>query len=191
MSEYCQPLKLNLDVLVYLISFRNVALHKQGYALAARRRGPGRAPRALTRRDRARARAHSWYQVRLVLEGGQQQQPVVLSRQRAKSRFEGEDLQGLNCRVAELDGDGAERRPPGAAGGEEEDRAHAFDGTGSAGHAFYSNASRIRYTWETNALEHLVKYRLEVPITSAVRRAHEHAREAAPRARVRERPPAG
>ena len=30
-SEYCQPLKLYLDVLVFLISFRNVHLMRQGY----------------------------------------------------------------------------------------------------------------------------------------------------------------
>ena len=116
-----------------------------------------------------------WYQVRLVVEGGQQQQPVILSRR--KSRFKDYDP-GLNFHLSEHVGDGTEeilQTDDFSGTGIDANPTHSQapldkdDASKPKGHAFYSNASRIRYHWESNALDHLVKYRLEVPITSAVR----------------------
>ena len=136
--------------------------------------------RTMTKYDGDWRCARRWYQVRVSVRGGQQQRPVVLSQ--TKSRYKAENLSsfGLNCRIGDEsddDEEAAKGRGDGIGTGTSPSNGASNgsangDTNAAAKHeySFYTDASRIRYTWESNALEHLVKFRLELPITTAVRR---------------------
>ena len=102
-----------------------------------------------------------WYQVRVSISDqsgstpGIQQLPVILSK--IRSKYKDERFQTLNCRLSNTISNSL---------GENSNTNEKIEADNE--HAFYTDATRIKYMWESNELDHLVKFRLELPVTQTV-----------------------